>query len=148
MINYKLPATFFALLLALSSYCQPKPSITALNRFTINNNDTLYTFFAKKPVKPITIIKGKTYYWYDGTTIHTTQEGYDGRVLDGEYKVAYPNNNLKEKGWFSHGIKDGKWQYWQPDGTIKEVQVWKEGEQQIVKKKKAKKKSMKEKKPK
>ena len=43
------------------------------------------------------------------TTILVTQGGYNGRLLNGDFRVFYPNKNLKENGNYQFGLKEGTW---------------------------------------
>jgi hypothetical protein len=101
----------------------------ALNRRVLNHHDTLTFFFAVLPDKPIRCEQNRMYYWFRRDTVLTTAGGYDGRVLDGEYKVLYPNKNLRENGNFNMGIKTGVWKTWYPDGALETITHWKNGEQ-------------------
>ena len=68
------------------------------------------------------------YYWYDGTTIQSTQSGFNGHLLDGEYSESqYPQNNILCKGTFKNGLKNGEWLSWHPNGKIKSIENWKYG---------------------
>src|ERR1700743_2833709 len=67
------------------------------------------------------------YYWYSAGSIHTTQGGYSGILLNGSYTVYYPNKNLEEQGIFKKGLKDGIWKTWKDDGTLNPVTTWKKG---------------------
>lgn len=95
----------------------------------IRINDT-----AKTIVAEIYPVNGKLktnpnlfYYWYSTNLIHTTQGGYSGRLLNGQYSEYYLNKNLKQEGVFKKGLRDGAWKKWNEDGTLKEVVNWKDG---------------------
>ncbi|MGL5890720.1 MAG: hypothetical protein ACRC3B_12585, partial [Bacteroidia bacterium] len=49
--------------------------------------------------------EGYTYYWFASNSIQQTENGFDGKLLHGEYKAFYLNNALKESGEFSNGLK-------------------------------------------
>jgi hypothetical protein len=100
----------------------------ALDRRIINRRDTLYFFYAVKPAKPIKTVAQKWYSWFGHDTVLSTAGSYNGRVLDGEYKVLYPGGNIKETGNFSMGLKTGVWRSWHPDGSLQGVDHWKNGE--------------------
>lgn len=70
---------------------------------------------------------GLYYFWYDANLIHSTQGGYSGKLLNGEYAEYYLNKNLKEKGSFKKGLKDGDWRIWNEDGTLAQRATWKKG---------------------
>ena len=101
----------------------------AQDRRTIIRGDTLYRFFvadADKVIKPeIT----KRYFWFRKDSILSTDGDFGGRVLNGEYKVYYPDKSLKEAGQFRYGLKDGDWKAWNPDGSLQAVVHWKKGEE-------------------
>lgn len=68
-----------------------------------------------------------TYYWYAHNTVFQTQGGFDGRILHGDYKTFYLNNQLKEQGHFYKGLKHKTWTSWNEQGKIREVSTWKNG---------------------
>ncbi|MCA6363623.1 MAG: toxin-antitoxin system YwqK family antitoxin [Bacteroidetes bacterium] len=65
--------------------------------------------------------EGYTYFWFGSNAIHETQGGFDGKLLHGEYKAFYLDNQLKEWGMFSNGRKTGEWKYWHTNGKLAEV---------------------------
>jgi antitoxin component YwqK of YwqJK toxin-antitoxin module len=67
------------------------------------------------------------YYWYDDNRIHSSQGGFSGNLLNGQYVVYYLNHNLLEQGAFKKGLKDGAWKSWNEDGSLKQEANWKEG---------------------
>ncbi|MFA7379439.1 MAG: hypothetical protein WC150_03190 [Bacteroidia bacterium] len=68
------------------------------------------------------------YSWYRQGTIHTTQGGYDGNLLGGEYvSYYYQTKNIKEKGFYWNGLKNGKWVEWHTNGNLKSTHIWKKG---------------------
>ncbi|WP_259071779.1 toxin-antitoxin system YwqK family antitoxin [Mucilaginibacter sp. X4EP1] len=67
------------------------------------------------------------YYWYYANGIHSTQGGFSGKLLDGQYSEFYLSKNLKEQGFFKKGLKQGPWKSWNEDGTLKEQTKWKNG---------------------
>jgi hypothetical protein len=101
---------------------------TALHRHSLIKNDTAYLFYAIHPSKKVKLSSTKIYYWYTKDTILATEGGFDGWVLNGSYKIFYPNKNLKEEGMFTNGLKTRRWQTWFPDGTLKTITTWKNGE--------------------
>lgn len=68
-------------------------------------------------VKPRT---GYTYYWFAANAIQQTENGFDGKLLHGEYKAFYLNSALKEWGQFQNGIKTGTWKLWHANGKLAE----------------------------
>jgi hypothetical protein len=67
------------------------------------------------------------YFWYSSNRIHSTQGGYTGRLLNGNYKEFYPDKTLKEEGNFRDGLKDGIWKTWNQNGNILQQYTWKKG---------------------
>jgi hypothetical protein len=81
-----------------------------------------------QPVSPDPSVKpGLFYYWYSAGAIHSTQGGFSGKLLNGQYTEYYPDKNLKEQGNFKKGLKDGVWNYWNQDGTLSGTATWKRG---------------------
>lgn len=80
------------------------------------------------PYKSDPKIKNDRYYfWYLNDKIHSTQGGYNGKLLNGHYIAFYPDKNLKEEGNFKRGLKDGEWKTWNRKGDITAVTYWNEG---------------------
>jgi hypothetical protein len=67
------------------------------------------------------------YFWYYSNTIHSTQGGFNGQLLNGHYVALYRDKNLKEEGNFKRGLKDGEWKTWNPKGDLTSVANWNEG---------------------
>ncbi|HMT27647.1 MAG TPA: hypothetical protein PKD91_00065 [Bacteroidia bacterium] len=67
------------------------------------------------------------YTWYAFNALHTTQGSYDGKLLTGNYKEFYLNNNLKQEGLFKDGKKSGLWKEWFSDGKLFQTLHWKNG---------------------
>jgi antitoxin component YwqK of YwqJK toxin-antitoxin module len=82
-------------------------------------------------LRPVTDDPGmepdRLYYWYSGNSIHATQGGFSGRLLNGPYSEYYPNKNLKELGNFKKGLKDGTWRSWNDKGMLLQLYTWKSG---------------------
>lgn len=95
----------------------------AIKRITDGN--FRYEFYVTdKQVSP----KGeKTYYWFKGGKIHSTQSGLTGSILNGPYIKMYLSNQLAEQGNFKKGLKDGLWKTWYPNGTLETTQQWHNG---------------------
>jgi hypothetical protein len=70
---------------------------------------------------------GRFYYWYSAGAIHSTQGGFSGKLLNGQYTEYYPDRNLKEQGNFKKGVKDGLWHSWNADGTLSATVTWRRG---------------------
>lgn len=74
----------------------------------------------------------KTYYWYRSKAVHHTAGNYEGKLLDGEYSVFYPSDNLAVKGAFRKGLRNRKWQKWYENGRTKEISFYKMGKRKGV----------------
>jgi hypothetical protein len=72
----------------------------------------------------------RSYFWYSGNMIHSTQGGYSGKLLDGNYQEFYPSKGLKELGKFKKGLKQGLWKVWDEAGTLTQSITWKQGKKQ------------------
>jgi len=70
----------------------------------------------------------RRYTWFDKGAIGNTQGGYSGKLLHGVYTSWYlPSKQLKEKGEYVYGLKEGIWLYWAESGQIRETENWKKG---------------------
>jgi hypothetical protein len=120
-------------LLCHTVYCQKLPAYD-LNRIRISQPDK--TIVAETdPVSSTPSIKPLLlYYWYSANTIHISQGGFSGKLLNGLYTEYYTNKNLKEQGNFKKGLKDGVWKSWNEGGTLTSVTNWKHGSEISVKK--------------
>ncbi len=117
----------FFLSVVSNSYSQGKIEIAALNRVTLNHDDTIYQFYAVKPQIKIKYHQEKNYYWYVKDTILITQSGLDGRILNGTFKIFYPDKNIMEEGQFKYGLKTGLWKSWYPNGVLRLTVNWLSG---------------------
>jgi hypothetical protein len=80
------------------------------------------------PYKSDPKIKNDRYYfWVADNTIHSTQGGFNGQLLNGHYVAFYPDKNLKEEGGFDRGLKQGTWKTWNRKGDLTAVTNWNEG---------------------
>jgi hypothetical protein len=101
----------------------------AQDRRTIIRGDTLYRFYVADADKVVRPDITKRYFWFKKDTVLSTVGDFGGRVLNGEYKVYYPDKSLKEAGQFRYGLKDGDWKTWNPDGSLQAIDHWKKGEE-------------------
>lgn len=69
----------------------------------------------------------RLYYWYSSNVVHSTQGGYSGKLLNGNYSEYFPNKNLKEQGVFQNGLKNGVWKRWYENGMLSELTSWNKG---------------------
>lgn len=115
------------LIFSFVSNAQKKLQTTALNRITFIKNDTLYVFFVLKPGEKFKPKSSGNFHWFRPDTILITNSGFGGKLLNGEYKVFYPNKNIKESGFFDHGLKTGEWREWDIEGRLLKITNWKNG---------------------
>jgi len=100
-----------------------------LKQFNITVNHEDYTVKTQilSQNKSVKINNDRIYLWYVSQKIMETKGGFDGKLIHGIYCAFYLNNQLKEKGQISYGLKHKEWKYWYPDGKLKEVINWKNG---------------------
>ena len=73
------------------------------------------------------ILNDRYYFWYIPNAIHSTQGGFNGQLLNGNYAAYYPDKNLKEQGDYKKGLKDGVWKTWNRKGDLTSVVNWNNG---------------------
>ena len=114
------------LLISGSVYAQKLPDM-GLNKVRIIEADK--TILAEmNPISSAPSPKTNLfYYWYNANTIHSTQGGFSGTLLNGQYTEYFLNKNLKEQGIFKKGLKNGVWKSWNEDGTLSQGITWKNG---------------------
>jgi len=81
----------------------------------------------KQPNAKPEVKKALFYAWYGANTIHFTQGGYSGKLLNGRYTEYYLNKNLKAQGDYKNGLKTGSWKDWNEDGSLLHQSAWKNG---------------------
>lgn len=117
---------FFFCILSFAAYSQKLPDY-GLNRVRITQPDkTIVAEIASVSSNP-SIKQNLIYFWYSTNTIHTSQGGFSGKLLNGLYTEYYVNKNLKEQGDFKKGLKDGVWKEWDKDGSLVAISTWKNG---------------------
>lgn len=116
----------FLLFISGTLYAQKMPYADLYKVSITENNKTIVTEIypvANNPKAKLDL----SYYWYSADAIHTTQGGYSGKLLNGQYNEYYLNKNLKLQGTFKNGLKDGVWKSWDEDGKMIETSNWKGG---------------------
>jgi len=98
-----------------------------LRKVSINKEDTMVLASILTGTKTYKVHNDIFYYWYSSGKIYQNQGGYSGNLLHGEYIELDKPGNMIVKGNFHFGIKDGVWNYWHSDGSIKEITRWKNG---------------------
>lgn len=96
------------------------------NRVTVSQDTLKATFFITD--KTPRHLKDKSfYYWYTSNQLSSTQGGYSGKLLDGNFKSFYAHKNIKEQGEFKKGLKSGTWKSWYSDGVLQQKVEWSSG---------------------
>ncbi|WP_157813379.1 toxin-antitoxin system YwqK family antitoxin [Flavobacterium sp. 5] len=91
----------------------------------ISDKDFRYEFYTTN--KKINTKENKTYYWFKGGLIHSSQAGMTGELLHDKFTKMYHSNQLAEQGIFKNGLKVGIWKTWHPNGILSSKQIWKSG---------------------
>ncbi len=112
---------------ALTGYGQSYEDVLENRKVTVNHPDHTVVAYLK-PVKSVSTESKRTYSWFSGNQIRTTQGGYSGRLLNGLYEDFYLDKNLKETGYFAKGLKQGLWKSWNVEGVLKEELNWDKGQ--------------------
>lgn len=108
----------------------------SLNHYDVHNtitmtNDSNYTDRFHVTEKKLSFFckpkKDRNYHWFAKNQLQMTQGGYNGKLLHGEYSIHYPDNQLKEKGFYIKGLRSKTWHAWYPNGKLKTVSKWKKG---------------------
>jgi hypothetical protein len=113
-------------LFPLFTYAQKLPDFGLDKVHIINNDQNILAETIPVNSEP-DLYNDRFYFWYSSNRIHSTQGGYSGRLLNGNYKEFYPSKALKEEGCFKEGLKDGIWKTWNEDGNLAQQYTWKKG---------------------
>ena len=94
---------------------------------TVTGDSTkCYTSIFQKPYKD-ELKNTLQYHWYSSDKLGSNYGGYNGYLLNGDFKKVDLRGNLLEQGKFSSGLKDGVWKSWYLNGNLKKVESWKMG---------------------
>ncbi|TRW27544.1 hypothetical protein FMM05_02580 [Flavobacterium zepuense] len=85
-----------------------------------------YEFFTTD--KDITPKEGKTYYWFKGGTIHSSEHGVGGELLQDDFLKYYHSNQLAEAGKYKKGLREGYWKTWFENGTLQSKTYYDDGQ--------------------
>ncbi|MCB0761753.1 MAG: hypothetical protein KDC12_09545 [Flavobacteriales bacterium] len=77
--------------------------------------------------KAIRTLPDCEYTWFYAGQLKTTQGGYDGVLLHGDFRRFDKEGNLIENGKFLKGLKSGEWKTWNADGTLVRIDNYKNG---------------------
>lgn len=93
------------------------------HKIVVNQDDCTIVAYVK-PVRGLPVDTDKRYFWFSAHSIKSTQGGYSGKLLNGDYRASYANNNLKELGYFYKGLKTGIWKSWSQNGKLTADYTW------------------------
>lgn len=113
--------TLFLLLCAtLTLWAQTEREYLRIN----TSDEKIVAYLTKKEVKPQL---QSEYYWSVKRELHHSIGGYSGKLVDGTFEIYYLNNQLKTKGDFKLGQKQGLWKTWLESGKLDKLEHWQGG---------------------
>lgn len=75
----------------------------------------------------IRVNKNVCYYWYRNGILKYNTGDYTANLLHGKFEKFDFKGNLREKGNFKYGAKDGNWSYWDAKGNTQKEEQWQSG---------------------
>lgn len=112
--------------------CSAQKDKYSCHQVTIVYPDTTiktYILNQKLRIKPRENIE---YYWVYNHKINKNKGDYSYYLIHGPFLVFDVNDRLITKGEFKLGLKDGTWKSWYPDGQIREISHYENGERQGI----------------
>lgn len=91
----------------------------------VSDKEYRYEFYVTKKIPGIK--KNRTYYWFKGGAIHSSEAANAGELIHNVFEKFYLNNQLAEKGHFRKGLKIGLWKSWYLNGNLKAESYWSNG---------------------
>lgn len=91
----------------------------------ISDKEFRYEFFVTD--KAPEVKEGRTYFWFKAGSIHQSEYGISGELLDDVFEKFYLSNQLAEQGEFRKGLRVGVWKTWHSNGTMKSYEYWDNG---------------------
>ncbi len=124
-----MPFRLFLFLLLFSVTAWAKPSPEKSKTYLVYVNYELYSVraYVLRDNGRTVANNALTYFWYGANAIQQTRGGFDGKLLHGDYKAFYLDNNLKEAGKFAKGLKTGEWKTWHAGGKLAEIIHYRKG---------------------
>ena len=113
-------------LLSCIAHAQNLPN-SGFDKVRIVEHDKVIQAELKPVTAKIHLKKDLFYTWYGANTIHSTQGGFSGRLLNGRYDEYYPDKSLKAQGTYKNGLKTGPWKDWKEDGVLVQQKSWIDG---------------------
>lgn len=80
-----------------------------------------------KPVKSFSLQSDRSYFWFANHEIRSTQGGYSGKLLNGNYLEYDHDKKPVESGELDKGLKSGVWRKWDGAGRLLNDYQWHEG---------------------
>jgi antitoxin component YwqK of YwqJK toxin-antitoxin module len=111
----------FFLFLSTVSFAKPSPEKSKTYLVYVNYESYSVRAYVLRDNGRTEAQNAFTYFWYGANAIQQTRGGFDGKLLHGEYKAFYLDNNLKEAGRFAKGLKTGQWKTWHAGGKLAEI---------------------------
>ncbi|HTF05150.1 MAG TPA: hypothetical protein VK826_14075 [Bacteroidia bacterium] len=114
---------YFSLLISTGTLCHGRTNFHKLTTspIYINTPDSSVKAYTLNAGTSTKTREGRIYYWYGNNSIHSTENGFSGRLLHGKYTSFYPDHNLRSQGEFDHGVKTSTWKTWYSTGAIHET---------------------------
>lgn len=96
-------------------------------RVTLVNGDTVqrFTTTLRRPSPK----SDRFYYWQGQEQVLRTVGAYNGRLLNGPYRLTDRTDRLLGGGTFKKGLKTGAWRQWRADGSLATTSYWRRGRQ-------------------
>lgn len=126
--TYPLPLFLLVLLSCTAASGQSYTDGLLSHKITVHYPDHLVIATVKPTGADVFPQSEKTYSWFSGGQINTTQGGFSGKLLHGDYQDFYLNKNLKESGSFDKGLKNGNWKNWTNQGILISEYTFKQGQ--------------------
>lgn len=101
-----------------------KPDIQFVSSLTDNEQQDFNILIEAKKKKTVNT---KSYYWFKAGSIYKTQGDYSGNLLHGPFIQYYKEGQLKEKGAYTNGLKNGIWRYFTNTGQLRLYEEWDKG---------------------
>jgi hypothetical protein len=92
----------------------------------ITDKDFKYEFYTTD--QKLTPHENRMYFWFKGGTVHSSEYGIAGELLQDAFLKYYLDNQLAESGNFDKGLKTGVWKNWYPNGRLQTRQYWQAGQ--------------------
>lgn len=117
----------FAMISSLSATSQMSSVGEYEKRRNVVDNGIEMQFEISLSKQPKHFHPSKEYFWIKGSELYSTMGGGVGKFLNGAFVAFHPNGQLKEKGSFCLGVKEGDWTSWNEQGKLISQRVYRKG---------------------